>query len=208
MRSAPIDIRNRAPYSVDQFRVNDEYEEDIESILVCEGEIENRIERLAEEISRDYRNRSGEGVLLICVLKGALRFFGVLSPHLRFEVPVRESIVRASRYDGGEPGAEQADVRLLDNGTIEDMDVLVVEDLIDAGYTLETILTRLEERDPNSVDVAVLFDKVASRETDIDAAYTGFVIPDEFVVGFGIDYDERYRNVRHLGVLTEAVMEA
>lgn len=205
MRSAPIDIRDRPPYTVEQFCVKEEYEADLDRILVSEGEIESRIGCLAEEISRDYRERAENEVYLVCVLKGAMRFFDALTPRLELTVPNSEGVVRAARYSGGEPGAEQAEVRLLDREAIEGKDVLVVEDMIDEGYTLETILDRIEAAGPNSVEATVLFDKVARRQTDVDVAFTGFVIPDEFVVGYGIDYDERYRNLRHLAVLDETV---
>lgn len=205
MPSSPIDVRNRPPYAVDQFRVKDEYEPDIESILVPEGEIENRIERLADEVSREYERRGDGELYAVCVLKGAMRFFGALTPRLDLDGAFSEGVVRASRYTGGE-GGKQTEVRFLEEEMIDGKDILVVEDIIDEGYTLETILDRLDEFDPDSVEVAVLFDKVARRKTDIDIEYTGFRIPDEFVVGYGLDYDERYRNVRHLAVLDQSIV--
>lgn len=207
MRSSPIDVRERPPYTVDQFCVKGEYETDIESILISEGEIEDRITCLAEEISREYRGWDGEELYAICILKGAMQFFSALIPQLDINAPVSEGVVLATRYTADEPEAERAEVRWVDERRIEDKDILVVEDIIDEGFTLETVLTRLEDYDPDSVEVAVLFDKIARRKTDVDIEFTGFTIPDEFVVGYGLDYDEQYRNLRHLAVLDQSVME-
>lgn len=201
MSSEPIDLRRRPAYACDQFSVKAEYVDSLEKILVSEGEIEDRITCLAEEISRDYQHRSGEGVYLVCTLKGAMQYFATLTPELELDTTVREGFIRANRYAGGEPGAELAAVEFMNAEAIEDQDVLIVEDLIDEGNTLETIVGMVEEHNPASVDVTVLFDKVENRKTDVEIAHTGFVIPDEFVVGYGIDYDERFRRLRHLGVL-------
>lgn len=205
MSSSPIDVRERPPYAVDQFCVKDEYASDLGHVLVPEGEIENRIARMAEEISLSYDRGPGRDVYAICVLKGAMRFFGTLTPRLDFDGAFSEGVARASRYAGG-AGGDETEIRFLEEETIEGRDVLVVEDIIDEGYTLESILDRLEEYGPSSIEVAVLFDKEARRKTDVDIEYTGFVIPDEFVVGYGLDYDERYRNVRHLAVLEDSLV--
>jgi hypoxanthine phosphoribosyltransferase len=203
MRSSPIDVRERPPYAVDQFCVKNEYESDLQSVLIPEGEIENRVAALAEDISREYHERSGREMYAVCVLKGAMRFFGALTPRLDYEGAFSEGLVRADRYSGGE-GGDETEVRFLERDTIDGKDILIVEDIIDEGYTLSAIRDRLDEYDPNSVEVAVLFDKKDRRKTGIDIAFTGFIIPDEFVVGYGLDYDEQYRNVRHLAVLTDS----
>jgi len=208
MTSPPIDLRDRPPYTVEQLPVGEAYADDLDRILVSEGEIESRIERLAAEISATYRDRSGRRVSLVCVLQGGMRFFSALTPRLDLRGPSVATALRATRYRGGEPDAERAEVELPSEVTLAETDVLVVEDMVDEGYTLETVRTRLGAVEPNSIDVAVLFDKVDSRETDVDVAHTGFVIPDDFVVGYGIDYDERYRGLRHLGVLEGAAMDA
>ncbi|MFB6354316.1 MAG: hypoxanthine phosphoribosyltransferase [Halobacteriales archaeon] len=207
MRTPPVDVRDRPPYSVEQFRVKAEYRSDLDAILVPEGEIESRIEGMADEISRTYREQDGAELYALCVLKGAMRFFGALTPRLDLDRPFSEGVVRADRYTGGDGGDLEAEIRWLEPELIAGKDILVVEDIIDEGYTLSTLLEQLETHDPNSVEVAVLFDKVARRKTDVDVEYTGFYIPDEFVVGFGLDYDERYRNLRHLGVLDPSVMD-
>jgi len=206
MRSSPIDVRERPPYAVDQFRVKEEYAPDLRSILIPEGEIENRVAALADDISRVYAQRGGRELYAVCVLKGAMRFFGALTPQLDFDGAFQEGIVRADRYTGGQ-GNSRTSVRFLERDMIDGKDILIVEDIIDEGRTLQAILDRLAEYDPNSVEVAVLFDKEARRQTDVEIGFTGFQIPDEFVVGYGLDYDEEYRNLRHLGVLKESVLE-
>lgn len=200
MPSTPIDLRDRPPYDPDQFSIKPEYRDDVDHILVSGGEIEDRITRLAEEISQDYQDRDGDGVYLICTLKGAMQYFATLAPQLEFDAPVQEGFLRANRYSDGTPG-DGADVTLFTDDPIDNMDVLVVEDMIDQGTTLDTILTQLNTHNPNTIDTTVLFDKPANRTTNVDIAHTGFTIPDEFVVGYGIDYDERYRRLRHLAVL-------
>jgi hypoxanthine phosphoribosyltransferase len=201
MQSSPIDIRDRTPYDTNQFCVKDEYRADLQSLLLSEGEIECRIECLAAEISRRYRT-SDVPFYSLCVLKGAMRFFGALTPQLEPAGPSSEGTVRASRYSEGK-GAGYTDVQFLDPEAIEGKDILFVEDIIDEGFTLQAILEEVERFNPNSVEIAVLFDKHDRRKADIDVAFTGFVIPDEFVVGYGLDYDEGYRNLRHLAVLDD-----
>lgn len=207
MPSAPIDVRDRPPYAVDQFRVKSEYASDLQHILIPEGEIKSRIEGLADEISRHYRQRDGVELYSLCVLKGAMRFFGALNPQLDLDGAYSEGVVRAARYTGG-IGDDRTEVQWLEPDLIAGKDLLVVEDIIDKGVTLEAILEQLETYGPNSVETAVLFDKPARRQTDVEVGFTGFRIPDEFVVGFGLDYNERYRNLRHLGVLNSSAMES
>jgi len=207
MASTPIDVRSRDPYDTEQFRIHEEYREDLDQVLVSNGEIEDRIAQMADDISARYRENPDTELYAMCILKGALRFFGTLTPHLEPGGPYREGVVRATRYLDGEGQAEQATVRFLDEDAIEGKDVLIVEDIIDEGYTLETILEEIEAHDPNSVEIAVLFDKVARRKTDVDISYTGFIVPDVFLVGYGLDYGERYRNLDHLGTLDPAVIE-
>lgn len=207
MGSAPIDIRERTPYTVDQFRVTEAYEEDLEHVLISEGEIESRIDAMAADISRTYRERTGTETCAICVLKGAMRFFDALVPRLDLDTPLTEGLVRSSRYGAGVTQNQRATVEWLDPDLIAGRDVLIVEDIVDEGYTLETILDEIEPHDPNSVDLAVLFDKTARRQVDIDVEFTGFYIPDEFVVGYGLDYDERYRDLRHLATIDSSAIE-
>ena len=206
MRSDPIDVRDRSPYSVNQFRVKNEYQPDLDRLLISEGEIDSRITRLADEITHDFADRDGSEVSALCVLQGAMQFFGSLIPQLDLDVPVHEGTIKASRYESGEGVSEEATIEWLDDDFIEGRDVLIVEDIIDEGYTLKSVLGQLQDFNPNSVEVATLFDKAARRKTDVDVAYAGFIIPNEFVVGYGLDYDERYRDLRHLAVLNDRAL--
>ena len=206
MRSDPIDVRQRSPYSVNQFRVKNEYKSDLDRLLISEGEIDSRITRLADEITDDFAGRGGSETYAMCVLQGAMQFFGSLIPQLDLDVPVHEGTIKASRYQSGEGVAKEATIEWVDDDFIEGRDLLIVEDIIDEGYTLKSVLGQLEEFNPNSVEVATLFDKASRRQTEVDVAYTGFIIPNEFVVGYGLDYDERYRDLRHLAVLNDRAL--
>jgi hypoxanthine phosphoribosyltransferase len=195
--TAPIDVRDRDPYAIDQFDVKAAYRQDLEHVLVSHGEIRDRVARLATDVSEQY----ADGDLYpVCVLKGAIRFYVDLLRELDVEGGYREAVVHASRYHGG-AGSEQADVRFFDPEAIEGRNVVLVEDILDQGHTLASLLDRIEEHDPASVEVAALFDKAERREVTIDPAFRGFVIPDEFVVGYGLDYAERFRDVPHLATV-------
>ena len=206
MRSEPIDVRERSPYSVNQFRVKQDYKKDLDHLLISEGEIDSRITCLADEITLEFSGREETEVYAMCVLKGAMQFFGSLIPQLDLDVPVNEGAIKASRYQRGGTISEEAEIEWLDQELIAGRDILIVEDIIDEGYTLRSVLEQLEQYDPNSVEVAVLFDKRSRRQIEVDVGFTGFIIPDEFVVGYGLDYDERYRDLRHLAVLDESVL--
>jgi hypoxanthine phosphoribosyltransferase len=205
MQSSPIDVRERPAYAVDQFSTKPEYEGLLDEILLPEGEIENRIHRLADEISREYERRASDHLYAVCVLKGAMRYFDALVTDLSVPGRLTEGIVRASRYTGG-TGAE-TEINYLEADMIAGTDVLVVEDIVDEGVTLEKVREELAEYDPNSIRATALFEKRARLRTDVDIEHTGFVIPDEFVVGYGLDYDERFRDVRHLATVDETALE-
>lgn len=207
MASEPIDIRDRPPYSLDQFDVEETYRDDLEHILISKGEIISRIQRMAREVSESTHEGPDSELYAACVLKGALRFFGTLTPKLSPAGDYSEGVIQASRYTAGTTTETTADVDLPAAETIRGKDVLVVEDIIDEGYTLESILEEIREKDPRSVSIAVLFDKRDRRKVDVDVEYTGFIVPDEFLVGFGLDYNERYRNLDHLASLDNAIFE-
>lgn len=207
MASDPIDLRDRPTYALDQFSVQETYKSDLEHILVSKGELESRIARLAEEISESTQGGPDSELYAACVLKGALRFFGSLTPKLRPGGGYSEGVIRASRYTDGTTSETTAEVSLPAADDIAGKDVLIVEDIIDEGYTLASILEEVRAEDPRSVSIAVLFDKRDRRKADIDVEYTGFVVPDEFIVGFGLDFNERYRNLDHLAVLDDEILE-
>jgi hypoxanthine phosphoribosyltransferase len=197
----PIDVSDRLLHGVDQLQVTDTYREDLSGILLTGGEIHDRIDRLGENIADHYADRE---FYPICVLEGAIRFFVDLLRAVDHEDPYCEGVVRASRYHGTHI-SDEPEVDFPDPERIEGRDVLLVEDILDEGRTLETLVERVQDHDPSSVEVATLFVKDKQREPDVDPRFEGFVIPDEFVVGYGLDYDERYRDFPHLGVLERDV---
>lgn len=196
--STPTDIRDREPYPVEQFDVKETYRSDLDGILISRDEIRDEVARMARDISEDYRTNAE--FYPVCILKGAMRFFVDLNRELDLEVPYSEGIVHTERYQDG-TASKTTGVEFFQEEAIAGKDVLFVEDIVDEGYTVAALRDRIEKYDPRSVEVAALFDKAANREVEIDPAYTGFVIPDEFVVGYGLDFGERYRDLQHLGVV-------
>ena len=166
------------------------------SVLLSEEEVDKRINEIGKQITKDYE---GKQVHLICVLKGGVFFMCELAK--RIEVPVSMDFMAISSYgaDTKSSGVIKI-VKDLDE-SITGKDVLVVEDIVDSGRTLSYLLTMLKERNPKSLRLCTLLDKPDRRVIDVDVDYTGFVIPDEFVVGYGLDYDQRYRNLPYIGVV-------
>lgn len=166
------------------------------SVLLSEEEVDKRIEELAKKISEDYK---GKELHLICVLKGGVFFLCELAK--RIELPVSLDFMAISSYgsDTKSSGIIKI-VKDLDE-SITGKDVLVVEDIVDSGRTLKYLLDLLEDRKPNSLSLCTLLDKPDRRVIDVDVAYTGFQIPDEFVVGYGLDYAQKYRNLPYIGIV-------
>ncbi len=165
-------------------------------VLLSEEEVDARIQAIGEQISRDYQ---GKQVHLICVLKGGSFFLCELAK--RITVPVSLDFMAVSSYGGGtESKGIVKIVKDLDD-PIKDKDVLVVEDIVDSGRTLTYLLEMLGNRGPRSLRLCTLLDKPDRRVVDVKVDYTGFQIPDEFVVGYGLDYDQRYRNLPYIGVV-------
>lgn len=166
-------------------------------VLLPEEEVDARIQVIGEQISRDY---AGKQVHMICVLKGGSFFMCELAK--RITVPVSLDFMAVSSYGSGtESKGVVKIVKDLDE-PIKDKDVLVVEDIVDSGRTLKYLLEMLNARGPKSLHLCTLLDKPDRRVVDVDVDYTGFQIPDEFVVGYGLDYDQRYRNLPYIGVIT------
>lgn len=165
-------------------------------VLLSEEEVDKRIQELGEKISRDY---AGGQVHLICVLKGGVFFTCELAK--RISVPVSLDFMSVSSYgnDTKSSGVVKI-VKDLDE-SIENKDVLVVEDIIDSGRTLSYLLENLRRRNPRSLKLCTLLDKPERRVTEVKVDYTGFEIPDEFVVGYGLDYSQKYRNLPYIGVI-------
>lgn len=165
-------------------------------VLLTEKEVDDRIQAIGEQISRDY---AGRQVHLVCVLKGGSFFMCELAK--RITVPVSLDFMSVSSYgsDTKSSGVIKI-VKDLDE-SLKDKDVIVVEDIVDSGRTLSYLLKMLQARGPKSLALCTLLDKPERRVVDVDVDYTGFQIPDEFVVGYGLDYDQRYRNLPYIGVV-------
>ena len=166
------------------------------SILLSEVEVDKRINEIGKQISKDYE---GKNIHLICVLKGGVFFMCELAK--RIEVPVSMDFMAISSYgaDTKSSGVIKI-VKDLDE-SITGKDVLVVEDIVDSGRTLSYLLMMLKERKPKSLKLCTLLDKPERRVIDVNVDYTGFQIPDEFVVGYGLDYAQKYRNLPYIGIV-------
>ena len=170
----------------------------VEEVLIEEDALQARIAELGREISDDYRGRD---LLLIGVLKGAVFFMADLMR--RFEIPCEVDFMAISSYGAGVDSSGV--VRILKDldVPIEGRNVLVVEDIIDSGLTLSYLLRNLEAREPASLEICALLTKPARREIDIECRYIGFEIPNRFVIGYGLDFAERYRNLPFVAVIRD-----
>ena len=170
----------------------------IGEILVQQDDLAHRIAQLGEEISRDYKGRS---LLLVGVLKGAIFFVSDLMRHLEGECEVDFMAVASYGSQTDTSGV----VRILKDldAPIEGRDVLIVEDIVDSGLTLSYLMRTLKARDPASVEVCALLTKPDRRKVDLPIRYTGFEIPDRFVIGYGLDHAERFRNLPYVAALDE-----
>ncbi len=173
---------------------------DIEHVLMTEQEIATRVRDLAAEVDADY---AGREILLVGVLKGAVMFMADFARAL--STPVSMEFMAVSSY--GSSTSSSGVVRILKDldREIADKHVLVVEDIIDSGLTLSWLLRNMRSRGPASVEVVALMRKPEAAKIDVPVKYVGFDIPNEFVVGYGLDYAERYRNLRSIGVLAPHV---
>lgn len=171
-------------------------EHDNISVLIPETEINTRIAELAEEISRDFE---GETVKLICILKGSVIFTCELAK--RLTVPVLFDFMQVSSYGSNTISSGKLNVKKDLDESIEGDNVVIIEDIVDSGNTLSKLVPMLRERKPKTLKVCTLLDKPDRRTAEVTVDYNGFVIPDEFVVGYGLDYDQKYRNLPYVGVL-------
>jgi hypoxanthine phosphoribosyltransferase len=166
--------------------------------LVSQEDLERRVRELGEQISRDYQ---GKDLFLVGVLKGAVFFLSDLMREI--DVPCEVDFMAVASY--GSSTDSSGVVRILKDldATIEGKDVLIVEDIIDSGLTLSYLLRTLKAREPRSLEVCALLTKPERREVDLPIRYTGFEIPNKFVIGYGLDHAERYRNLPYVAVLQE-----
>ena len=171
--------------------------------LIPEEEVEKRICEIAAQISKDYE---GKNLVLVSILKGSVVFMADLMRAV--SIPCSIDFMVVSSY-GGSNTVTSGLVKIIKDldGDLSGKDVLIVEDILDTGVTLSNLVPMLKMRNPNSVKICTILDKPSRRKADIQPDYEGFQVPDEFVVGYGLDYDEKYRNLPYVGVLKPEVYE-
>jgi len=176
---------------------------DIDKILISEEEIEKTVDRLADEINRDYC-RPDKRLVLLCILKGSIVFMGDLMKKLR--IPVEIDCMKVSSYGSGTKSGGHVKIVLdIDRPDIATCDFLIVEDIIDSGNTLSYLTGYLAHKGARSVKTVTLLDKPSRRVVEFEPDYKGIEIPDEFVVGYGLDYAEKYRALPYIGILKPEV---
>ncbi|OOM71309.1 hypoxanthine phosphoribosyltransferase [Clostridium sp. BL-8] len=176
--------------------------QDIQEILFSEEVLANRIKELASEISKDYK---GKNLLVVGILKGSVLFAAELIKNI--SIPCEIDFMAVSSY--GNSTETSGVVRILKDldNSIEGKDILVVEDIVDTGVTLTYLLKYLEARKANSIEIVSLLNKQTRRISDLKVKYVGFEVPDGFIVGYGIDYAEKYRNLPFIGILKPEIYE-
>lgn len=175
-------------------------QQDIQRTLFSQEEIDRRLEELAAEINRDY---AGKEPMLISVLRGSFVFMADLTR--KITLPCTVDFMAVSSYGKGTTSSGQVQITKDLSDDIEGKDILVVEDILDSGNTLSYLLKILENRRPASIRLCTLLDKPERRVKPVTVDYTGFAIPDAFVVGYGLDYAEKYRNLPYIGILKPEV---
>lgn len=166
------------------------------SVLISEQDVDARIEELGRQISEDY---AGKQVHLICILKGSVFFMCELAK--RITVPVSMDFMSVSSYGDGTVSSGIVKIAKDLDETLEGKDVIIIEDIIDSGRTLYYLMEVLQQRKPSSMRLCTLLDKPDRRVRDVKVDYIGFSIPDEFVVGYGLDYAQKYRNLPFIGIV-------
>ena len=174
--------------------------DDIKKVLLSEEELHARVAMLGAQLSRDY---AGKNLLMVSVLKGSVVFMADLMRAI--SEPAEIDFMVVSSYGSGVKSSGVVKIVKDLDINLEGKDILIVEDILDSGMTLDYIKGMLLDRNPSSIRICTLLDKPTRRKADIQADYVGFTVPDEFVVGYGLDYDERYRNLPYIGVLKQEV---
>jgi len=176
---------------------------DIDRILISEEEIQTIVKRISAEIDAYYKDRDSR-LLLLCILKGSVVFMGDLMKNIT--VPVEIDFMKVSSYGSGMASTGSVNIILdLHRKDLPNTDILIVEDIIDSGKTLSYLVEYLRLKGAKSVRTCTLLDKPERREVDFNADWVGAVIPNEFVVGYGLDFDEKYRALPYVGILKEEV---
>ena len=180
--------------------MNDNMKEDVLRVLLSEDEIREKVRELGGKITADYKNSN---LLLVTVLKGAVVFLADLMRQIA--VPAEIDFMVVSSYGSGVKSSGVVKIVKDLDVPLAGKDILIVEDILDSGLTLSYIKELLESRGPRSIRIATLLDKPSRRKVDLQADYIGFSVPDEFVIGYGLDYDEKYRNLPYIGILKPEV---
>lgn len=165
-------------------------------VLINEKQLHSRINEIAKQIEKEYK---GKEITLICILKGSVFFTVDLAKKINGDVKLE--FIRVSSYNDGTESSGEIKMKLDLKDSIQGKDVIVVEDIIDTGRTLSYLIEYLKMKKPNSVKLCALLDKPDRRVVKVDVDYTGFQIPDKFIVGYGLDFDERYRNLPYIGYI-------
>ncbi len=177
--------------------------EDVQQILLDQEAIARRVKELGAQITEDY---AGREPVLICILKGAALFTADLCRHIH--LPTSLDFMAISSYGSGTSSSGVVRITKDLDSSIENKDVIIVEDIVDSGLTLSYLLANLKSRHPASLNICVFLDKPDRREVEVPVRYRGFEIPDHFVIGYGLDYAEKYRNLPYVGVLKPEVYMA
>ena len=180
--------------------MNDNMKEDVLRVLLSEDEIREKVRELGGKITADYKNSN---LMLVTVLKGAVVFLADLMRQI--DVPAEIDFMVVSSYGSGVKSSGVVKIVKDLDVPLAGKDILIVEDILDSGLTLSYIKELLESRGPRSIRIATLLDKPSRRKVDLHADYIGFSVPDEFVIGYGLDYDEKYRNLPYIGILKPEV---
>lgn len=175
---------------------------DIERVLLTEAQLQKRVREMAAEISRDYADKNPT---MVCILKGAIMFYTDLLRNM--PIPLSMDFMAVSSYGNKTKSSGEVEIRKDLSTSIEGKHVIIVEDIVDSGFTLSYLKRMLDSRGAKSIKLATLLDKPARRAPGITlkSDYSGFVVGDEFVVGYGLDYAERYRNLPYIGILKPEV---
>ena len=175
---------------------------DIEKVLLSEEDLQNIVHKLGAQISEDYKDKK---LVLVSVLKGSVVFMADLMRAIT--IPCTIDFMSVSSYGSGTESSGRVKIIKDLDESVEGKDIIIVEDILDSGVTLEYLMKVLSARNPNSIRICTLLDKPERRKANVKADYAGAQIPDAFVVGYGLDYDEKYRNLPFVGALKPAVYE-
>ena len=174
--------------------------DDVKKVLIGQETLQKRVNELGKQITEDYRDKD---LFMICILKGGVVFASDLMKAI--DLPLAIDFMAVSSYGSSTKSSGVVRIQKDLDQEIEGKDVLIVEDIIDTGLTLHSLIENLLSRKPASLKICCCLDKPERRKADIHVDYVGFNIPDEFVIGYGLDYAEKYRNLPYIGVLSEKV---